>query len=220
MIRRISATFFLAFLCITSFAQDVEVDPARFGEAIQTFQTWDKKNSFQSDAILFTGSSSVRFWATAEAFPDKKIINRGFGGSHVSDVNFYFDEVVKPYAPSSIFLYAGDNDIGRGKSAERVLEDFRKFVALVEAESADTQIHYLSIKPSKARWKHWPEMSRANKMIEELSGQHSNLTYVDMANVLLNDEGKPKDVFVEDGLHLNELGYQLWREAILPHLEL
>ena len=92
-------------------------------------------------------------------------------------------------------------------------------MALVEAEFSDTQIHYLSIKPSKARWKHWPEMSRANKMIEEMSGQHSNLTYVDMASVLLNDEGEPKDVFVEDGLHLNELGYQLWREAILVHLE-
>jgi len=198
--------------------ESIEVDPARFESSIKAFETWDSKNSFPADASLFVGSSSVRRWATAKTFPDKKIINRGFGGSHMSDVNFYFDRVVKPYDSPSIFIYAGDNDIGGGKSAERVLADFKTFVALVEAESSKTQIHYLSIKPSKDRWEYWPEMDRANQLIKSLAGEKSNVTYVDMASMLLDGSGQPKDVFVGDGLHLNWRGYRLWAEAISPYL--
>lgn len=197
----------------------IEVDPARFENSIKAFKTWDSKNSFPADASLFIGSSSVRRWATAKAFPDAVIINRGFGGSHVSDINFFFDSVVKPYNSSSIFIYAGDNDIGGGKTAERVLADFEAFIALVEAQSRKTNIHYLSIKPSKARWEFWPEMDRANQLVKSLANEKSNVTYVDMASMLLDGAGQPKDVFVDDGLHLNWRGYRLWAEAISPYLD-
>jgi len=219
MLRESYVLVCLASVIALASAQAQEVDPARFETAIQTFETWDRKNSFPADAMLFVGSSSVRMWATAESFPKKAIINRGFGGSHVSDVNFYFDRVVKPYSPSSLFLYAGDNDIGGGKNAERVLADFKSFVAMVEMAAVDTRIHYLSIKPSKARWKHWPEMFRANQLIRDWSHQKANVTYVDMASVLLGEDGKPMDVFIDDGLHLNELGYELWAETISPYLD-
>jgi hypothetical protein len=203
MFRNIGVVVFLVFLFVAASAQVQEVDPSRFESEINSFITWDRKSSFPEDAMLFVGSSSIRFWATAEAFPGMAIINRGFGGSHVSDVIFYFASVVKPYQPSSLFLYAGDNDIADGKSAERVLADFKSFVAMVETDSADTHVHYLSIKPSKDRWEYWPEMSRANQMVRDWSNQKANVTYVDMASVLLGKDGEPKDVFIEDGLHLN-----------------
>ena len=209
----------LAFVFTAASVQAQEVDPARFEDSIKAFKTWDSKNGFPPDASLFVGSSSVRRWATAKAFPDNVIISRGFGGSHVSDINFYFDSVVKPYNSPSIFIYAGDNDIGGGKSAERVLADFETFVALVEAQSRKTQIHYLSIKPSNARWEFWPEMDRANQLIKNLADEKSNVTYVDMASMLLDDAGQPKDVFVDDGLHLNWRGYRLWAKAIAPYLD-
>ena len=90
---------------------------------------------------------------------------------------------------------------------------------MVAAETSDTQIHYLSIKPSKARWEHWPEMSRANNLIKNLAEKKANVTYVDMASVLLDSDGQPKDVFIADGLHLNELGYELWVQSISPYLQ-
>jgi lysophospholipase L1-like esterase len=219
MFRSIGVVVFLVSLFVAASAQAQEVDPSRFESEINSFITWDRKSSFPEEAMLFVGSSSIRFWATAEAFPGMAIINRGFGGSHVSDVNFYFASVVKPYEPSSLFLYAGDNDIADGKSAERVLADFKSFVAMVEADSADTHVHYLSIKPSRDRWEYWPEMSRANQMIRDWSNQKANVTYVDMASVLLRKDGETKDVYIEDGLHLNELGYELWAEAISPYLD-
>ncbi|MDG2375691.1 MAG: hypothetical protein P8M18_05000, partial [Woeseiaceae bacterium] len=118
---------FVILLCLGSeaYADAPDPDPGRFTNAIETFSVWDNKNSFPEGAILFVGSSSVRFWSTATAFPGKPIINRGFGGSEISDVIHFYAQVIKPYAPTKIFLYAGDNDIAHGKMAVQVFEDYK-----------------------------------------------------------------------------------------------
>ncbi len=206
-------------VCQAAGAQAPDPDPARFAEAIEEFVTWDTKNSFPRDAMLFVGSSSIRFWPTATAFPDRPIINRGFGGSELSDVIHFYGQLIKPYSPARIFLYAGDNDIGHGKSARQVIEDYRELVALVRADFPGTELIFVSIKPSKARWNKWPEMREANRMVQEFADKHDNLAYADLASPLLGADGKPKDVFMEDGLHLNDEGYRLWEKALAPYLE-
>jgi len=196
-------------LSITANAQAPDPDPGRFTESIAAFESWDSKNSFPEDSILFVGSSSIRFWPTATAFPGKPIINRGFGGSEISDVNHYFEQVVSPYNASMVLLYAGDNDIARGKGPEQVFEDFREFAAKVRAESGQAMVLYISIKPSDARWEHWPAMMEANDLIREYIAELPGFTYVDLAMPLLKENGQPRDVFIGDGLHLNDYGYEL-----------
>lgn len=201
-----------------SHAQAPDPDPGRFAATIESFGKWDQQNAAPDNPILFVGSSSVRFWPTAAAFPGKPVVNRGFGGSEISDVIHYFDQVVRPYGPAKIFLYAGDNDIGRGKGPAQVFDDYLELAAMVESAFPDARLYYLSIKPSDARWKHWPAMMEANALIREHAKQHDNLGYVDLASPLLDDNGQTKSVFVEDGLHLNEFGYSLWQQAMLPYL--
>src|SRR5690606_8065097 len=70
-------------------AQVEDPDPLRFAEAIEAFAAFDSHNTVPRNAIVFVGSSSIRFWPTAERFPGLTVINRGFGGSHISDVNHY-----------------------------------------------------------------------------------------------------------------------------------
>ncbi len=194
-------------------------DPARFDDAIQAFVDWDGKNAFPEDAILFVGSSSVRLWSTAKAFPGKPIINRGFGGSELSDVIHFYDQVVKPYSPRKVFLYAGDNDIANGKSAEQVFEDYKAFVAMLREDLPDTELVFISIKPSMARWEKWPVMVAANRIVRDYAASQPGLAYADLATPLLGEDGLPRDVFVEDGLHLDEEGYRLWREALATYLD-
>src|SRR5687768_16467975 len=67
--------------------QVADPDPARFEKEIAAFEQWDRQNSFPRNSVLFVGSSSIRMWPTAESFPNLRVINRGFGGSHISDVN-------------------------------------------------------------------------------------------------------------------------------------
>jgi lysophospholipase L1-like esterase len=137
----------------------------------------------------------------------------------MSDVIHFYKQVIQPYSPSRIFLYAGDNDIARGKTAGQVFDDFKELVALLEADLPNSELIFLSIKPSKLRWDKWPVMVEANRMVREYAANHSRLGYADVATPLLDSDGRPKEVFLEDGLHLNEEGYRLWQEALAPFFD-
>ena len=195
--------------------------PDRWEETIRAFEDWDSKNSFPSDAVLFVGSSSIRLWPTRECFKDFPVINRGFGGSQISEVNYYAKRIVLPYAPKVIVFYAGDNDIAAGKkSAERILADYQAFTKLVHASLPATRIIFISIKPSRSRWPLWPVMSEANRMIRDFSGKDKRLFYFDAATPLLGTDGLPKDeFFLPDKLHLNGKGYEVWTQLLRPIIE-
>lgn len=146
-----------------------------------------------------------------------KVINRGFGGAHISDVNFFADSIVLPYKPKVIVFYAGDNDIAGKKSPNRVFDDYQRFVNLVRAELPKTPIIFIAIKPSIARWSLWDRMNHANSMIKDLSSRDDKLFFVDISVGLLDAAGKPdKKLFSRDGLHLNEAGYKAWTRMVKP----
>jgi lysophospholipase L1-like esterase len=199
---------------------NAQPDPTRFAQDIADFERWDSKNSYPADAILFVGSSSIRMWQTRASFPDLPIINRGFGGSHISDVNFYFRRIVIPYKPRVIVFYAGDNDIISGKSAQQVFEDFKRFVIMFRQELPKTRMIFISIKPSSSRWHVWPVVQQANEMIRVFCQSDNHLSFIDAGSVLLNEQGKPNDAyFIEDQLHLNAQGYQKWTQVLRPVIE-
>ena len=196
-------------------AQAADPDAARFAEAIGRFAEWDRQNSHPPDAVLFVGSSSIVRWPTAERFPDLPVINRGFGGSHISDVNHFIDETVLRYDPALIVFYAGNNDVAGGKTPHQVLEDYQAFVGRVHQHSPATPILFISIHPSPLRWADWPEMNEANALVRTWSASNASLHYVDVATPMLPDRGEPSaHLFVEDRLHLSEAGYDLWTPLV------
>lgn len=213
----------LLVVCTPAAAQVADPDPARFAKDIALFEEWDRKNAPPKDAVLFVGSSTIRLWPTAERFPDWPVINRGFGGSHISDVNHYLDRVVLKYDARVILFYAGDNDIGNGKSPAQVLEDYQAFVSRVRAARPDAHIIFLPVKPSLARWTLWETMRTLNEMVRKYSATQPRLHYIDVAPPMLGSDGRPRpELFIEDGLHMSAAGYDLWtglvQKAVAPLL--
>lgn len=194
-------------------------DPSRWEKDISAFEAWDRKNTPPRDAILFVGSSSIVGWSTAEAFAEWPVINRGFGGSHLIESTYYFDRIIAPYRPRAIVLYAGDNDVAAGVPAEQVAADFSAFVERVRSKFPETPIIFLSIKPSMARWEHWPTMREANRRIAALCAEQPNLRFVDVAGPMLDEKGEPRaEFFVADRLHLSAKGYAAWERVLRPVL--
>jgi lysophospholipase L1-like esterase len=194
--------------------------PARFADEIAGFAEWDRKNAWPQDAILFVGSSSIRLWATRASFPLWPVINRGFGGSRIAEVQQCFPRVVEPYGAKVIVFYAGDNDITDGLTPAQVRDDFAAFVQTVRARQPRTPIVFLSIKPSKARWEHWPQMQAANALIRELAEKDATLTYVDVGGPLLGTDGQPRaELYRADQLHLSDAGYAIWTRTLTPVLQ-
>ena len=204
----------------TRSAKTESLDPApRFEKEITAFEAYDHKNATPTNPILFVGSSTVRLWQTADAFPDLPVINRGFGGSTIADVNRLADRIVFKYKPSIIVFYSGDNDLAAGRSPDRVFNDFKTFADSVHDRLPETKLIYLTIKPSVARWKIWPKMQEVNARVKELAQQNKQLTYLDIAPPLLGDNGQPRpDLFRDDGLHMNPKGYAGWNKLLTPAL--
>lgn len=193
---------------------------SRWEKDIQQFEQWDRKNSYPKDGVLFVGSSSIRMWPTRESFEDLPVINRGFGGSQISDSIDFFERIVKPYQPKVVVLYAGDNDIAGGKTPQRVFDDYRKFVALVHEAMPKTSVIFVGIKPSGSRWSMWPAMKKANEMVEDFCKKDKRLMYFDSATPLLGADGEPRgNLFLEDRLHLNADGYKAWTKLLRPTID-
>jgi lysophospholipase L1-like esterase len=196
-------------------AQAPDPDPARFAAEIRDFASWDERNSPPDNAVLFVGSSTIRLWPTADRFPGLPVINRGFGGSQISDVNHYLDVTVLKYRPAVVVLYAGDNDIAAGKTPVRVLEDYRRFVTRVLASRADTDIIFIAVKPSASRWALWPAMREANALVRRYADTHPRLHYADIVPATLGPGGEPRaDFFLQDRLHLSPAGYDAWTKVV------
>lgn len=194
--------------------------PERWEKDISKFEAATKAKPIPKNAFLFVGSSSIRMWKLDQSFPGRVTVNHGFGGSELEDSLHFADRIIIPHAPKVIFLYAGDNDISKGKTAKRVVDDCRKFVAKIQAALPKTRVAFLPIKPSLSRWGLWPEMKKANEAIREMSEKNPLLDYLDTATPMFGKDGKPMPgLFKKDGLHLNDAGYVIWTGVVKKWLK-
>jgi len=191
--------------------------PERFAPEIAAFAAADRAHAPTPCGFLFVGSSSIRFWKTLEAdMAPVPAINRGFGGSTIADVDYYFDQVVTPYRPRAIVFYAGENDINAGEAPSIVTGNFARFMELkTKAFGAATPVYFISLKPSKLRWLQRDRQAQVNAQVQALAAQRRDLHYIDVAPAMLVN-GEPKDIYVADGLHMTPEGYKLWTEVIRP----
>lgn len=206
----------MALLCCGLLTSVVGTDDTakRWEPQIAAFEKADSKDPPPKDAILFVGSSSIRGWKLKKYFPELKTINRGFGGSQMSDSLHYADRIVIPHRPKAIVVYAGDNDIAKGKSPEVVARDYQAFVKKVRGELPNVRVLFIAIKPSLKRWKLIEDIRKANKMISKLTSEDPLQEFIDIDTPMLGGDGKPrKELFVKDGLHLSHAGYVLWSNA-------
>ena len=193
-----------------------------FYDEIQQFKRLDSAHFPQKNAILFVGSSSIRKWQDVqEYFPDVKVINRGFGGSELSDAIRYANDIIIPYHPRQIVIYSGENDLAYSDTITPaiVLRRFETLFTIIRSALPMVPIVYISIKPSPSRQKLMPEMVEANRLIKNYLQSKKKAVFVDVYHKMLSANGKPMpDIFVEDNLHMNAKGYHIWQKAIRPYL--
>ncbi len=197
-----------------------EHDFEKWEKEITAYEQMDRTNAPPKGALLFIGSSTIRLWKTlAQDFPDQRVINRGFGGSEIEDSIHFAERIIFPYAPRMVFLRAGGNDLNAGKSPEQVFADFKEFVATVHAKLPETEIVFISLSPSIARWKQADKEKALNTMIEEFTRRTPHLKYVETYPMVLGPDGQPRaDLFVADKLHFNAEGYKLLVKRVRPYL--
>src|SRR6266480_4041503 len=218
--RVVWCAFALALFAAGAGAQTQRAaDPAALeralGAEIDRFVEADRAAPPAACQVLFVGSSSIVKWrqSLAADMAPMPVIDRGFGGSHIEYVNRWFDEIVAPYRPRAIVFYAGENDIDAGKPVDRVVADFHEFMTRKTRALGDTPVYFISLKPSKLRFAQFPRQTRVNAAIRALARRRSDLHYIDVVTPML-ENGRPKDIFVADGLHMSAAGYAIWTREV------
>ena len=210
--------FPILFLVFSSFAQESK---NQWKKSMDAFEVLNEESP-QQGGILFTGSSSIRFWKNpAKDFNNPKILNRGFGGSQIVDLIENFDQIILQYHPKKIVIYSGDNDIQSGKSAEIVYGDFCTLFGMIKAKLPNAEVYFIAIKPSLNRWAKVLDMKKTNTMINEFLNAQPNAAFVDIFSPMIGlVDGKPKEKwFIEDGLHMTKKGYKLWTKILAPYIK-
>ena len=216
-------TFRILLLLIAACAADVHAqkDPQRFEGTIINFEERDKFDPPAEGVILFTGSSSIAIWHDIpNHFPDHDVINRGFGGSEFSDLLHYKDRVIFAYKPSKIFIYEGDNDIAAGEPVKSIMKEAKTLRKAIKKELPGVPVIFISAKPSISRWHLKEEYEELNKKLRKYARRTSDTEFADVWTPMLDEDGEVmKDVFLDDNLHMNEKGYEIWQEALRPYVE-
>jgi lysophospholipase L1-like esterase len=196
----------------------VRGDPSRWDGDIAAFEVLDP--SPVKPQVLLYGSSSFRLWTNvAQAFPGISVLNRGFGGSQLSDLNFYFERAVVPHRPRILLVYGGDNDLAEGKTPAEVLADFHDLVGRARRILPQTRVAFLAVKPSPKRENLLALQKDANERVRSYAQGRRRVDFLDTATPLLTGEGRPDPrLFRPDQLHLNEAGYERWRRVLEPYI--
>lgn len=216
---------------------NTEISVADIKKAALFLDAWGKKDYYQEDInkfkdqdlinfpedveVLFTGSSSIRFWNSLEEdMRPLKVLNRGFGGAHIVHVNYHFEDVVSRYNPQAIVFFCGTNDITALKTAKETVEDFKIFQNKVRTNLPNVPIFVIGIKPTPAREYIEEEELEYNKLIADLAAEDELLSFIDIWDAMLSEEGERiPELFVEDGLHINAKGYEIWTKLVRENLK-
>jgi lysophospholipase L1-like esterase len=213
----VKTIFFLGLSVFASLAAAQNLDPNRFEDSILAFEAQDAKSQPAEGAILLTGSSSIARWndQAEAALAPLSVIPRGFGGSVMGDVLHYLDRVALSYKPRAILIYEGDNDTWYKLPNDKIVSQFEEIMARVHQALPETRVYALSVKPSLARVDVWPAAQQVSARLQAIAEADPLVHYIDVATPFLKSDGTVMtDIFIEDGLHLNDKGNVIWGRAI------
>jgi lysophospholipase L1-like esterase len=212
---------FAVLMCMITLISAAEAqEKSAFWSTIMNYKVHDSETPIPDNTILFLGSSTFTRWDNMqEMLPDYPLVNRGFGGSTLPDIIVYLQQVGLPKHVKQVVLYCGDNDIANGANAQTVLTRLMQVMRLIRVAQPDVPVAYLSIKKSLGRLKFVPVVEQANKLVRNYISKQENMVYVDVCNAAVTADGQPMaDIFVEDGIHMNQKGYDIWARVLKPYL--
>ena len=190
---------------------------------MQAFEALDQTRNYPPESILFTGSSSIRLWKTLEQdMAPYPVIQRGFGGSKVTDVNNLADRCIAHHTFQAVVLFVANDISGspEDKTPEQVRDLFDAFIDIIRGYNPNAPIFLMAITPTQSRWSVWDQTRAVNHHIAALADMHEGVLFIPTEDLFLGDDGEPIDeLFVSDRLHLSPAGYAKWTKRVRSYLE-
>ena len=192
-----------------------------FEKEIAVLQRRSAHKQQQQNLIVFYGSSTIRLWDRLQKdFPAHHTLNLGFGGAFIYSLSSHFETLFQGLQPKAIVLYLGGNDLSLGLSAWEVIDQIRTFIEFVHQKFPSAIIFNISIKPSFERQELLEVIQYINQAVLEMSMRLPYLHQIKLYESLIDKNQQIRsDVLLQDGLHLNKLGYEILKSQVNKALE-
>ena len=192
--------------------------------------------------ILFYGSSGFSrwkpFWGHRPLEEDIRMkdgspaaVNNGFGGSTAEEGLYYYPRLVRPWEPRALVLRFFPNDYGFGYSPTEIVYLLGRMCAWAREDFPGIKLYICDATPGKRYMFNEPWQEKAkeyNRLAREYCDQYEDCTYisqVDWPGFYENPEDAGDydkirtDIFVKDGVHFNQDGYDIYRDLFLNVLD-
>jgi lysophospholipase L1-like esterase len=176
-------------------------------------------------SIVFLGDSITEFceWDELLGIP---VINRGISGDTTADVLSRLD-AVSIIHPTSVFLMVGINDAAGRVDVATAAQNYRQIIQHIRESSPNTIIYAQSVLPVYSYMAdqllgrgRGPEINRwvdaMNEQIRHLADDKS-VIFLDLRDDL-SQHGELDPRYSADGVHLNGVGYGVWKHKVSPFL--
>jgi len=177
-----------------------------------------------AEHVLFLGSSSFRLWDTIqEDLAPVKVVKRAYGGARFRDLAIYTPELIAGLRFSKAVIFIANDITGKDSEdtdPETTSKLARLVIAQLRSEHPEVPIHLVAVTPTPVRYKHWPRIQVTNRMLRKIAETTPGVFYIPTAYAFLDRDGHPRaELFKEDRLHLNSIGYQIWARILLGAFE-
>lgn len=170
--------------------------------------------------IVFLGNSITDIGEWAELLQNKHVKNRGISGDNTFGVLARLNEVLLSQ-PDKIFIMIGINDISKDVPDSIIISNYKKIINTIRLSSTKTKLFVQSILPTNNDFIEFKRHQNKDTHIRFVNAALKNycdlhkVFFIDLYPSFLDDTGKLKKAYTNDGLHINGYGYLQWKALLL-----
>lgn len=165
--------------------------------------------------IVFIGDSLTASGDWATWLSEADVVNLGVPGHTSDDLLARLDEIVAT-APDEIVMLIGTNDLGLRRSVERVVRNVESALVHLRRELPGVRLLLQSVLPRGADFAR--PIQETNIHFRQFCAT-VGAAYLDLWPAMADREGALRSELTEDGLHLNQAGYDAWLDELIPGLD-
>ena len=173
---------------------------------------------------LFLGDSITEYYDLDKYFPNMPVVNSGVAGDTTDDILSDMKNRVYDYNPSKVFLLIGTNDLRDEKSVAEVIDNIKKIIEEIKLNRSESEIYLESIYPVNKNInkklvgaRENDDINKINEEIEKYT-KEQDITFIDTHELLVDEDGLLKEDYTDDGLHLNDEGYEVVSKTLEKYL--
>lgn len=217
----ISFSFVLGFLVCFILGKESSL----FVKTDKVVETVTEEKIVMDDNYVFVGDSIFARYDLEKYYVDMAVVNSGISGNRSVDILNDLNNRIYKYNPSKVILMIGTNDWST-ISNEDTVKNIGKIVDGIKENRPYAEVYVQSIYPVNKNvndginvaGRSNDNINAMNKEIEKVCKEKA-VTYMNIHDLLIDDDGNLKEEYTSDGLHVNAEAYKVITTEVMKILK-